>query len=55
MSPKGYIRLHVGVGLEEYIKKYYKASAFNACKRQLCSVTKGLPMRIHTFDKAVPV
>ena len=23
MSPKGYIRLHVGVGLEEYIKKLH--------------------------------
>jgi hypothetical protein len=40
--------------MEEFIRKHYKTSAFNTCKRQHWPVTAGPPMRIHTPDNAVP-
>ena len=40
--------------LEEWIKEYYKASAFSTCKRQLMPSTEGPPMKIHTRPGAVP-
>ena len=41
--------------LEEFIRKHYKTSAFNTCKRQHWPVTAGPPMRIHTPEDAVPM
>ena len=41
--------------LEEFIRKQYKTSAFNTCKRQHWPVTAGPPMRIHTPENAVPM
>jgi hypothetical protein len=41
--------------LEEFIRKHYKTSAFNTCKRQHLPITAGPPMKIHTPDDAVPM
>ena len=41
--------------LEEVIRKHYKMSAFNTCKRQHWPVTAGPPMIIHTPEDAVPM
>ena len=41
--------------LEEFIRKHYKTSAFNTCKRQHWPVTTGPPMRIHTPEDALPM
>ena len=38
--------------LEDWIKDYYKAGAFNVCKRQSWPVTAGPPMKIHTREDA---
>ena len=38
--------------LEEWIKDYYKAGAFNTCKRQHWPITAGPPMKIHTREDA---
>ena len=44
-----------GKALEEFIRKQYKTSAFNTCKRQHWPVTAGPPMRIHTPEGAGPM
>ena len=41
--------------LEDYLKEYFKSSAFNTCKRQSWPITAGQPMRMHTTPDAVPV
>ena len=41
--------------LETWIKEYYKASAFNTCKRQYWPVTAGPPMKIHTNENAARI
>ena len=38
--------------MEDWIKDYYKAGAFNICKRQSWPVTAGPPMKIHTREDA---
>lgn len=40
--------------LENWIKDYYKAGAFNVCKRQKWPAVSGPPMRMHTSPGAVP-
>jgi hypothetical protein len=40
--------------LEEWIKDYFKDSAFNQCKRQEWPPTNGNPMRIHTKPETIP-
>ena len=40
--------------LENYIKEYFKSSAFNVCRRQKMPETQGPPMKIHTKPEAVP-
>jgi hypothetical protein len=41
--------------LEEFVRKHYKTSAFNTCKRQHWPITARPPMKIHTPDDAVPM
>ena len=41
--------------LEEFIRKHYKTSAFNTCKRQHWPITAVQPMKIRTPDDAVPM
>ena len=41
--------------LEQFIRNWYAASAFNACKRQSWPITEGPPMKIFTKPDAVPV
>lgn len=41
--------------LETWIKEYYKAGAFNMCKRQYWPVTAGPPMKIHTNENATRI
>ena len=41
--------------LEDYIKDRYKASAFNACKRQSWPKTEGPPMKIFTKPGTTPL
>lgn len=41
--------------LEDWIKSYYSASAFNTCKRQSMPCTAGPKMRIFTQPGAIPV
>jgi len=41
--------------LENWIKEYYKAGAFNTCKRQHWPITAGLPMKIHTREDATRI
>ena len=40
--------------LEDFIKDWYAASAFNVCKRQAWPITAGPPMKIFTKKDAVP-
>ena len=40
--------------LEDWIKDYFKSSAFSTCKRQIMPFTDGPPMKIHTRPDAVP-
>ena len=40
--------------LEDWIKNYYKTSAFNLCKRQHWPETTGPPMKIHTAPDTTP-
>ena len=41
--------------METWIKEYYRASAFNTCKRQYWPVTAGPPMKIHTNENATRI
>ena len=40
--------------LEEFIRKHFKALAFNQCRRQPWPVTSGKPMKIHTKPGTKP-
>ena len=40
--------------LEDWIKEYFKSSAFNVCRKQKMPETQGPPMKIHTVPDAVP-